>query len=111
MNDSTLMAIRKLVTATSGEYVWQPGLRASEPDVLLGAPVYTDTNMDEIATGNMTIVYGNFTRGYFCRIAGGVRVETSDAPGWTTDAISTRFVVRGGGCIVDQNALRRLVQA
>lgn len=110
MNDSTLKAVRKLVDS-NGQYVWQPGLRVSNPDELLGAPVYTDTNMEEIATAKKTVVYGNFTRGYFCRIAGGVRVESSNAPAFTTDLISTRFIVRGGGNIIDTNALRHLVQA
>ena len=73
--------------------------------------VYADTNMPEIATGNTTIVYGNFERGYFCRIAGGVRVESTNADKFTTDLISTRFIVRGGGILVDTNALRKMVQA
>ena len=110
MHDSTLKAVRKLVDS-NGAYVWQPGLRVSNPDELLGAPVYTDPNMEEIATAKKTIVYGNFERGYFARIAGGVRVESSNAPAFTTDLISTRFIVRGGGVIVDTNALRHLVQA
>ena len=110
MNDSTLKAVRKLVDS-NGAFVWQPGLRVSNPDELLGAPVYTDTNMEEIATAKKTIVYGNFERGYFARIAGGVRVESTNADKWTTDLVSTRFIVRGGGCIVDTNALRHLVQA
>ena len=73
--------------------------------------MYTDPNMEEIASAKKTIVYGNFERGYFARIAGGVRVESSNAPAFTTDLISTRFIVRGGGVIVDTNALRHLVQA
>ena len=81
------------------------------PDELLGHPVHADTNMDAIATGKKTIVFGNFERGYFARIAGGVRVESTNADKWTTDLISVRFIVRGGGHIVDTNALRHLVQA
>lgn len=110
MNDSTVKAIRKLVDGNS-QYLWQPGLRAESPDELLGAPVHADTNMAAIATGNKTIVYGNFERGYFARIAGGVRVESTNADKWSTDLISVRFIVRGGGVIVDTNALRHLVQA
>lgn len=110
MNDSTVKAIRKLVDGNS-QYLWQPGLRADAPDELLGAPVYADTNMAEIATGNKTIVYGNFTRGLFVRIAGGVRVESTNADKWSTDLISVRFIVRGGSRLVDTNALRHLVQA
>lgn len=111
MNDSTVAAIRKLTDSGTGAFVWQPGLRAEHPDTILGNPVYADTNMAEIATGNTTIVYGNFTRGYFARIAGGVRVESTNADKWTTDLVSVRFIVRGGGNIVDTNALRKFVQA
>ena len=57
--------------------------------------------MDAIATGKKTVVIGNFERGYFARIAGGVRVESTNADKWTTDLISVRFIVRGGGVIVD----------
>jgi len=110
MKDSTVAAIRKLVDGNSN-YLWQSGLRAGNPDELLGHPVYADPNMDAIATGKKTVVFGNFERGYFARIAGGVRVESTNADKWTTDAISVRFITRGGGCIVDTNALRHLVQA
>ena len=110
MKDSTLGAIRKLVDG-QGQYIWQPGLQVSAPDRLLGAEVHTDPNMAAIATGNWSIVYGNFTRGYFARIAGGVRVESSNAPGFANDLESFRFIVRGGGCLVDLNALRKLAQA
>ena len=110
MKDSTLKAVRKLVDGNSN-YVWQPGLRASQPDELLGSPVFTDTNMDAIATGKKTIVYGDFSRGYIARIAGGVRVESTNAVKFANDLISVRFIVRGGGCLADTNALRHLVQA
>ena len=110
MNDSTLGAIRKLVDG-NGQYIWQPGLQVSSPDRLLGAEVHTDPNMAAIATGNWPIVYGNFTSGYFARIAGGVRVESSNAPGFANDLESFRFIVRGGGCLVDLNALRKLANA
>jgi HK97 family phage major capsid protein len=110
MKDTVLVLIRKLVDS-NGQYVWQPGLRADHPDVLLGNPVHTDVNMASPSTGETTVVYGNFTRGYFARIAGGIRVESTNADKWTTDLVSVRFIVRGGGNLVDTNALRKLVQA
>jgi len=110
MNDSTLKAVRKLKDGDSN-YLWSPGLRTGAPDELLGSRVYTDTNMDEIATGKSTVVYGDFSKGYFARVAGGVRVESTNAVSFNKDLISVRFIVRGGGVIVDTNALRKLVQA
>jgi len=96
---------------SDGQYIWQPGHRADHPDVLLGNPLHTDVNMASPSTGQTTIVYGNFERGYFARIAGGIRVESTNADKWTTDLVSVRFIVRGGGNLVDTNALRKLVQA
>jgi HK97 family phage major capsid protein len=96
---------------SNGTYIWSPGLIAGSPDTLLGSPVYTDTNLHAIATGNWPIVYGNFNRGFFVRIAGGVRVESSNAPGFTQDLESFRFIVRGGSVLVDLNALRKLAMA
>ncbi len=110
MKDSVLTLLRKLQDS-NGVYVWSPGLTASHPDVLLGNPVYTDVNMASPSTGETTIVYGNFTRGYFARIAGGVRVESTNVDKWTTDLVSVRFIVRGGGVLTDTSALRKLVQA
>ena len=66
--------------------------------------------MAAMTTGLTTIVYGNFTRGYFARIAEGIRVESTNADKWTTDLVSVRFIVRGGGNLVDTNALRKLIQ-
>ena len=109
MNDSTVKAVRKLVDS-NGVYIWAPGL-VSAPDEILGNPVYSDTNMSAMTSGLETVVYGNFTRGYFARIAGGIRVESTNADKWTTDLVSVRFIVRGGGTLVDTNALRKLVQA
>ena len=109
-NDSTLKAVRKLKDSNN-VYLWQPGLQAGQPDNLLSRPVYADTNMAELATGNTTVVFGDFNRGYFARIAGGVRVEQTNADKWTTDLVSVRFIVRGGGVLVDTAALRKLVQA
>lgn len=66
MNDSTVKAIRKLVTGVSGDktYLWAPGLSANEPDTLLGNPVYTSPDMAAIATGQKTVLFGDFSYYY-----------------------------------------------
>ena len=67
--------------------------------------------MAAIATGNTTIVYGDFGKGYIARVAGGVQIDSTNAAKFSTDLISVRFIVRGGGVIADTSALRKLVQA
>jgi HK97 family phage major capsid protein len=66
MHDSTIKAVRKLVTGVSGDktYLWSPGLSAGEPDTLLGRPVYASQDMAEIATGNKVAVFGDMSYYY-----------------------------------------------
>jgi HK97 family phage major capsid protein len=63
MNDSTIKALRKLVTGVSSDktYLWAPGLVNGEPDVLLGKPVYAQKDMDAATTGLKPILFGDFS--------------------------------------------------
>lgn len=59
-NDSTIKAIRKLKDGT-GQYLWQPGLQAGQPDTILNHPVYTSSCMPEIAGGNKVMLFGDLS--------------------------------------------------
>lgn len=48
MHDLTAKVVRTFKDATSGQYLWQPGLQAGTPDRLLGRPVYTLNVMDSL---------------------------------------------------------------
>ena len=61
MNDSTLAAIRKLKDNNQA-FIWQAGLAAGEPDRLLGYSVYTSEYLPEIASGNIAILLGDFSK-------------------------------------------------
>lgn len=58
MNDATAAYIRKLIDG-AGNYIWQPGLQAGQPDRLLGRPVYTLNSMATIAAQAKVIVFGD----------------------------------------------------
>lgn len=60
MADSTLAKVRKLKDGT-GTYLWQPALTASEPDRLLGYPVYTSAYVPAVAAGNAVMAFGDFS--------------------------------------------------
>ena len=62
MNDSTVKALRKLKNG-NGDYLWQPSVRAGQPDTLLNRPVYTSTFMPAIAAGAKSILFGDL--GYY----------------------------------------------
>lgn len=76
MNDSTIKQVRK-VKDSIGQYLWQPGLQAGEPDTILGRPVYADPNMPAIGTSTTPIAFGDFG-GYFIRDVTPIRFERSN---------------------------------
>ena len=59
LNDTTLKAIRKLKDG-QGQYLWQPGLKEGQPDMLLNYRIATSPFMPEIAAGNKVILFGDF---------------------------------------------------
>ena len=76
MHDSTAKAIRQLKDSNN-QYLWQPGLAAGQPDSLLGRPVYLNSNVAELATGNKTIAFCNFD--YFTIVdRGAIAVQRLD---------------------------------
>ena len=60
MNDSTVKALRKLKNG-NGDYLWQPSVRAGQPDTLLNRPVYTSTFMPEAASDAKPIMFGDLS--------------------------------------------------
>ena len=63
MNSATASAIRKFKTA-DGAFLWQPGLAAGRPDILLGYPVVEAEDMPDVAADSLSIAFGNFRAGY-----------------------------------------------
>ncbi|MCJ8191769.1 phage major capsid protein [Sphingomicrobium aestuariivivum] len=63
MNSATAAAIRKFKTA-DGAYIWQPGLAAGTPASLLGYPVVEAEDMPDMASGSLSVAFGNFKAGY-----------------------------------------------
>ena len=59
MNDATVKAVRKLKDST-GQYLWQVGLRAGDPDLLLGKPIRTSAFMPTPEAGAKTIAFGDY---------------------------------------------------
>lgn len=60
MHDNTALAIRKLKDG-NGQYIWQPGLQAGQPDRLLNRPVNISDDMDELGSSNKPIAFGDYS--------------------------------------------------
>lgn len=56
--------IRKFKEATSDRYLWEPSLQAGQPDRLLGYPVRTDQYLPTLATGSLSLAFGDFRQAY-----------------------------------------------
>jgi HK97 family phage major capsid protein len=61
-NDATVKEIRKLKDG-QGQYLWQPSVKAGEPDTLLNRPVRTSAYVPTIESGAKVIAFGDF--GYY----------------------------------------------
>jgi len=110
MVDSTLAHIRKKKDTTN-QYLWQPGLAAGQPDTLLGRPLFTDPNIDALATGKKVIVFGDLSA-YVIRDVGSVRFERSDDFAFDTDLITFKAIIRTDGRAVDTSgAFKHLITA
>ena len=60
LNDSTVKAVRKLKDG-SGQYLWQPGIKEGQPDMLLNHRLVTSPYMPEIGVGSKAILFGDYT--------------------------------------------------
>ena len=60
MKDSTVAVVRKLKDS-NGAYLWQPALQASDPDRLLGYPLYTSPHVPAIEAAALPIAFGDFS--------------------------------------------------
>lgn len=63
LNDVVAAQIRTFKESTTGQYLWQPGLQAGQPDTLLGRPVYTLNTMDSDTTtaGKHILLFGDLS--------------------------------------------------
>ncbi|MGW0993525.1 phage major capsid protein [Streptomyces sp. NPDC002523] len=99
MKDATVANARKLKD-TTGQYLWQPGLQAGVPDMILGKPVLTDPNVAGVALSAKSVLFGDFSQ-FFVRFAGGVRFERSDDYAFNTDLVTFRALLRADCSLVD----------
>lgn len=77
MGDSTEKVLRKLKNATTGDYMWQPGLTAGQPNTLLGRPVELSDFMPAVAADAKAIAFGDFSQ-YTIKDTLGMQMQVLD---------------------------------
>ena len=111
MNSATAKAIRVLGFGSSNDFpAYVPGMEVGAPDMLFGKPVYINEDMDGIATGNKSIIFGDLKQ-YYVHEAGGVQLLRLNER--FADALSTGFIAyrRIDGNVLQSSAIKHLVQA
>jgi HK97 family phage major capsid protein len=109
MNDATAKLIRKLKDGDS-QYLWQPGLQAGQPDLILGRPVVVSQAMPTPAAGAKTIVFGDMS-GYYVADRAGMTMQRLNELYAANGQVGFRAYKRMDGKTVDATGLKHLVQA
>lgn len=74
MADGVAKLIRKLKDGNS-QYLWQPGLTIGMPDVMLGAPVTINQDMDQVpAVNDLVVIFGQLNK-YIIRDVANMRLR------------------------------------
>ena len=110
MNGNTLAAVRKLKDA-QGNYLWQPGLVAGQPETILGRPVVEAVDMPDVAANAFPIALGAFKAAY--RVYDRKAMDVKANPFLLMTQDQTRFHAfrRTGAAVVQPAALRKLKMA
>ncbi len=110
MNDAVLAYVRKLKDST-GQYLWQPGLQAGQPDQLLGRPIITNNSMaDTIEASAKTILFGDFAY-YWIGQRAGMTVDVNPYLYMANGQVGYFGRMRIDGHVVLAAAFKLLVQA
>jgi HK97 family phage major capsid protein len=101
--------VRKLKDTVTGQYIWQPGLLAGAPNVLLGRPVYMASDLDStLAIDKFTAIYGDIKAGYLVVDRIGIRVLRD--PFTAKPYVTFYTTKRVGGGVQNFEALKILQQ-
>lgn len=104
MQRDTVLAVRKL-KGSDNNYLWAPGLAASQPSTLLGRPVYEAADMEaDGSSGNDAVACGDFRKGY--QIVDRVGIRTLRDPYSSKPHILFYTTKRTGGGVKDFEAIK-----
>lgn len=107
-NDATEKVLRKLKNATTGDYMWQPGLTAGQPNTLLGRPVRTSDAMPTIAGSARVIAFGNFSE-YMIKDTVGMQMQVLDQLYAENGQVGFKGNERTDGKLLTEEAIKLLV--
>lgn len=108
-NDSTLASIRKLKDG-DGNYLWSQGdFERGVPSTLLGYRASINQAMANIATGNRSMLFGDFGKYYVRKVGNPLIGALQDKDFWPGFGIAG--YIRFDGELSDTAAVKHLIQA
>jgi len=99
-------AVRKFKEAGTGSYIWQPSLQAGTPATILGYPIVLADDMPAMASGSLSVAFGNFEEGY--TIVDRIGLQTLRDPYTSAPFVKFRCSKRVGGDVVNFEAVKLL---
>jgi HK97 family phage major capsid protein len=103
-SDLAMASLRK-VKDSQGQYIWQPAVTADTPDLILGKPVFTDSNVAGPALNGKSVVFGDISK-YWVRMVNSLKIDRSDHAAFNTDEVAFRGTLRAGGALTDASAVK-----
>lgn len=64
MRRAVRTAARLLKESTTNRYLWEPGMQVGAPERLMGYPARVDEYMPTLATGSLSLAFGDFRQAY-----------------------------------------------
>jgi HK97 family phage major capsid protein len=111
LNDLTLAAIKKLTLgASDATPLWVPSVRDGEPDTIWGHQYWVNNDIDTIATGKKTILFGDFSK-YLVRKVAGMRMLRMEERYGDFDQIGFVAFMRVDGDLIAAGSIKHLIQA
>ena len=95
----------------NGQYLWKPNNVASEPDMLMGHPVFEEAGAPDITTGTKgSVLCGDFSQ-YIIRYVGPVVFEASEEFAFSTFQTTFRFAKWFDADLIQPTAIHYLLMA
>jgi HK97 family phage major capsid protein len=110
-NDATLKTLKKLKD-NDGRYLWQPAIGANDVDTLFGKKFTINQHMNDVATANKSILFGDFSK-YLVRDVQGVSVQRLSERYADYNQVAFLAFARHDGNLLDAgtNPVKHLVHA
>lgn len=104
----TLAYLRTLKGTTNDHYLWQMGLAPDAPATIAGDPYIVLQDMPAIAAGSLSVVYGDFRKGYQITDRTGLMVIRDEVTGARNALIKMNFMRWNHGQVVLSEAFKLL---